>query len=74
MKNDIVLLSTAEWDNPFWTNKQYVTVELGELDYRVLYIDSLGLRSPSVNSSDFFRIYKRVKKAFKKRLLSKVFL
>ena len=66
MRNDIVLLSTAEWDNPFWTNKQYVTIELGELDYRVLYIDSLGLRSPSVNSSDFFRIYKRVKKAFKK--------
>ena len=65
-QQDIVLLSTAEWDNPFWTNKQFVAVELGKLGYRVLYIDSLGLRRPSINSSDFSRIWKRIKKAFRK--------
>lgn len=31
MKEDIVVLSTADWDNPFWTNKQHVTVELGKV-------------------------------------------
>ncbi|PLM63747.1 glycosyltransferase family 1 protein, partial [Klebsiella pneumoniae] len=41
---DIVLLSTADWDNPFWTNKQHVAVELSRLGYKVFYIDSLGLR------------------------------
>jgi hypothetical protein len=66
MKNDIVLLSTAEWDNPFWTNKQHVSVELAKLGYRVFYIDSLGLRQPSMNSSDLSRIFKRVKKALKR--------
>ncbi len=64
-KEDIVLLSTAEWDNPFWTNKQHVAVELAKLDYRVFYIDSLGLRRPSVSTQDGKRIIKRIKKAIK---------
>lgn len=61
---NIVLLSTAEWDNPFWTNKQHVTIALAKMGYRILYIDSLGLRKPSVNSSDIKRIIKRLKTAF----------
>lgn len=65
-KKDIVLLSTAEWDNPFWTNKQYVAVELAKRGHKVFYIDSLGLRRPSVSSQDLNRIFKRVKKAFQK--------
>jgi hypothetical protein len=39
---DIVVLSTADWDNPFWTNKQHVAVELANRGHRVLYIESLG--------------------------------
>lgn len=62
-KKDIVILSTADWDNPFWTNKQHVAVALSKLGYRVFYIDSLGLRRPSINSSDLSRIKKRFKKA-----------
>lgn len=64
-QKDVVLLSTAEWDNPFWTNKQHVAVALAKLGYRVLYIDSLGLRRPSASGQDFIRILKRLKKALK---------
>ncbi|HCL7538620.1 TPA: glycosyltransferase, partial [Escherichia coli] len=62
---DIVLLSTADWDNPFWTNKQHVAVELSRLGYKVFYIDSLGLRAPSLNKKDLTRAIKRIFKMFK---------
>lgn len=62
---DIVLLSTADWDNPFWTNKQHVAVELSQAGYKVFYIDSIGLRAPSLNKKDMSRIFKRVSKIFK---------
>lgn len=61
--HDIVLLSTADWDNPFWTNKQHVALELAGSGYRVLYIDSLGLRRPGANLRDLKRIAKRLFKA-----------
>ncbi|HTI18897.1 MAG TPA: glycosyltransferase [Trinickia sp.] len=59
-RENVVLLSTADWDNPFWTNKQHVAVELSRRDFRVLYIDSLGLRRPSLSSSDASRIWRRL--------------
>ncbi|HDW3277021.1 TPA: glycosyltransferase [Enterobacter asburiae] len=62
---DIVVLSTADWDNPFWTNKQHVAVELANRGHRVLYIESLGLRRPSVNKKDLSRIFRRIVKAIK---------
>lgn len=68
MKNDnkeIVLLSTADWDNPFWTNKQHVAAEFARRGYKVLYIDSLGLRKPSLNKKDFSRILKKLFKALR---------
>lgn len=60
---DIVLLSIADWDNPFWTNKQHVAVELAKRGHRVFYIDSLGLRRPSASSQDISRIRRRLQKA-----------
>jgi len=62
---DIVVLSTADWDNPFWTNKQHVTLELARRGHRVLYIESLGLRRPGVNKKDVSRIFRRLVKALK---------
>lgn len=62
---DIVVLSTADWNNPFWTNKQHVTLELANRGHRVLYIESLGLRRPSVNKKDLSRILRRILKALK---------
>ncbi len=62
-QRDIVLLSTADWDNPFWTNKQHVAVDLARRGHRVFYIDSLGLRRPSANGQDLTRIARRLLKA-----------
>ncbi|MAM58848.1 MAG: glycosyl transferase family 1 [Salinicola sp.] len=63
-KFDIVMLSTADWDNPFWTNKQHVARELARRGHRVFYINSLGLRQPSFNRSDMKRIAARLKSFF----------
>lgn len=63
MPCDIVFLSTADWDNPFWTNKQHVAQELASIGYRVLYIDSLGLRRPSASRQDMKRIVRRLLRA-----------
>lgn len=59
---DIVLLSTADWDNPFWTNKQHVACELARTGNRVLYVESLGLRRPSASAQDLSRIWRRLKR------------
>ena len=59
-KADIVLLATADWSNPFWTNKQHVAIELARRGHRVLYVDSLGLRRPSASRQDFGRILRRL--------------
>ncbi len=61
----IVLFSTADWDNPFWTNKQHTAVHLAERGFPVLYIESLGLRQPKFASADFKRIFGRIRKLFR---------
>ena len=61
--HDVVMLSTADWDNPFWTNKQHVAVQLAASGYRVFYIDSLGLRRPSASAQDTKRIFRRLQKS-----------
>ena len=63
MHEDVVLCSTAEWDNPFWTNKQHVASVLAQRGHRVFYIESLGLRRPSASARDLKRILRRVAKA-----------
>ena len=59
MRKNIVLVSTAEWHHPFWTNKQHTALALASQGCRVLYIDSLGLRKPSANYRDLLRIARR---------------
>jgi len=59
----IVMLSTADWDNPFWTNKQHVAVELARRGYRILYIESVGLRRPTASARDAKRVLARLKRA-----------
>ena len=61
-QRDIVLLSTADWDNPYWTNKQHVALKLGEMGHRVLYVESLGLRRPTVSRRDVTRLWRRLKR------------
>lgn len=59
---DFVVVSTADWDNKFWTNKQHNSVVLAKLGHRILYIDSLGIRKPTATVSDANRIIRKVKR------------
>lgn len=65
MSEDVVIVSTADWDNPFWTNKQHVACELARRGHRVLYVESLGLRRISATRSDLFRIWGRLRKGLR---------
>lgn len=67
MKQDIVLMSTADWNHPFWTNKQHTAQTLVKLGYRVFYIDSLGSRKLRLGKGrDIKRIWRRIQKIFSK--------
>ena len=61
----ILLLSTADWDNPFWTNKQHVARELAGRGHTVIYVDSLGLRRPSVGGHDLRRLWRRLRRGLR---------
>jgi len=61
---DILLVSTADWDNPYWTNKQHVALELNTRGHRVFYIESQGLRRPTATFKDAGRIWRRLKRGF----------
>jgi glycosyltransferase involved in cell wall biosynthesis len=60
---DFVVLATADWDNPLWTNKQQLSSRWGVAGHRVLYVESLGLRRPSVSGRDLGRMWRRLKRA-----------
>ena len=64
MIKDIVLISTADWSNPFWTNKQHTAISLAKKGKRILFVDSLGLRGATVSVTDSKRILKKIVKAF----------
>lgn len=61
---DVVVLSTADWDNPFWTNKQHVASRLAAAGHRVLYVESLGLRRPVARPRDLARMAARPARAW----------
>ena len=61
---NVILFSTADWDNPFWTNKQHTAVQLAARGFTVLYVESLGLRQPKLKRSDLKRIVHRLLKFF----------
>ena len=62
---DFVVLATADWDHPLWTNKQHVASALADLGHRVLYVDSLGVRGPRVDRSDMGRILRRLRRGLR---------
>ena len=64
MIKDIVIISTADWANPFWTNKQHTAISLAKKGRRILYIDSLGLRGATVSLTDGKRIIKKIINVF----------
>lgn len=62
---DVVLLATADWDHPFWTNKQHVARTLADLGHRVLYVESVGLRAPRLEGQDVLRIWRRLRRGLR---------
>ena len=59
---DFIVLATADWDHPLWTNKQHTAVSLAALGHRVLHVESLGLRPPRKGAADLPRIFKRLRR------------
>ncbi|MGS1019085.1 glycosyltransferase [Burkholderia glumae] len=58
---DCVMFSTADWDEPYWTNKQHTASLLASRGWRVLYVESVGFRSPKVGSGrDWSRLWRRL--------------
>lgn len=58
---DCLLFATADWDTPYWTNKQHTAHHLAQAGWRVLYVESVGLRQPRMGSStDWGRLFKRL--------------
>ncbi|MFT4065287.1 glycosyltransferase [Paraburkholderia sp.] len=58
---DCVLFSTADWDEPYWTNKQHTASILAARGWRILYVESVGFRSPKVGSGrDWSRLWRRL--------------
>ena len=64
MKKKVILLSTADWNNPSWTNKQHVAMELHKQGFQILYIESLGIRNPTFKKQDIKRILSRLYHSF----------
>lgn len=63
---DCLLFATADWDTPYWTNKQHTAHHLAQQGFRVLYVESVGLRAPSLASGrDLTRIWRRLKRGLR---------
>ncbi|MGB7249648.1 MAG: glycosyltransferase, partial [Phormidesmis sp.] len=59
---DVIVFSTADWSERNWTNNQRVSQSLAEAGFRVLYLESLGLRQPRASKRDLQRIWRRLSK------------
>ena len=61
-----LLFSTADWDAPYWTNKQHMAMSMAKKGIRVLFVESMGLRRPTMSQRDIQRIVRRLKKGLSK--------
>ncbi|MDD5492280.1 MAG: glycosyltransferase [bacterium] len=62
IKNEnIICISSADWDNPYWVNQQHIMSRFSRQN-KVLYIESMGLRRPVLQSKDMKRIGRRLKR------------
>jgi glycosyltransferase involved in cell wall biosynthesis len=60
---DIVCVGFNDWDNEVWTNQHHLMSRLASSGSRVLFIESLGLRRPSLGSSrDLRRMARRLRR------------
>ena len=60
---DVVCVGFNDWDNEVWTNQHHLMSRLAAGGSRVLFIESLGLRRPSLGSGrDLSRIARRLRR------------
>ena len=59
---DIVCVGFADWDTELWTNQQHLMARLADAGSRILFVESLGLRRPTVSGRDLRRIARRVRR------------
>jgi teichuronic acid biosynthesis glycosyltransferase TuaH len=60
---EVLILGTAEWDAPIATNQHYVARELARTA-QVTFVESLGLRRPTLRRADLVRMAGRARRAF----------
>jgi teichuronic acid biosynthesis glycosyltransferase TuaH len=63
---NVLILGTAEWDSAIATNQHYVTRELAAAA-DVTFVESLGLRRPTLRRADVARMAARARRAFASR-------
>lgn len=63
LRPNLLMLGTAEWDAPIATNQHYVARELSRVA-NLIFVESLGLRRPTLRRADLVRMASRVRKAF----------
>src|SRR6202008_1284326 len=51
------------WTTRYWTNNQHTAVHLAARGHPVLFVESVGIRRPSVNRRDLARIMQRLGKS-----------
>ncbi len=59
---NILILGTAEWNSPIATNQHYVTRELAAMG-DVTFVESLGLRRPTLRRADVVRMASRLRRS-----------
>jgi teichuronic acid biosynthesis glycosyltransferase TuaH len=57
--NRVLVLGTADWNQPIATNQHYVVREMAK-EFRVLFTESMGLRAPEISIRDMRRIATRL--------------
>lgn len=62
----IVCVGFADWDTELWTNQHHLMSRLARQN-DILFIESLGLRRPTLAARDLRRILRRLMRAFRLR-------
>lgn len=65
----VVILSTADFNAPLWTNKQHIASRLSAF-VPVIYLESFGLREPRLSLSDLRRVLVKLRPSRVPRLLA----
>jgi glycosyltransferase involved in cell wall biosynthesis len=59
---DIVCVGFADWETDLWTNQHHLMARLAARGVRVLFVESLGLRRPTLAGRDVRRIARRLRR------------